>query len=153
MKPPAPSRMAVAMVAMVAMVAPAAAAAAVATVATATVATVAATTVATVVATTVAGESETLRRVLNMAKYLAGRWCRRGAGRVGSCARLGWRIRAFAACMAPASRKRWLDLVEETLHDFDDDQRRVLLRDFRRTAVVVIVRSWTVDYTRSGASR
>lgn len=65
----------------------------------------------------------------------------------------GWRIAVLAACMAPAARRRWLDLITETLYDFEPAQHPALLRDFRRTAPRVIMRSWTVDFTRSGASR
>jgi hypothetical protein len=57
----------------------------------------------------------------------------------------------LAACMAPASR--WRDLIAETQYEFEPAQHPVLLREFRRTARLVIIRSWTVDFTRSGASR
>jgi MFS family permease len=67
--------------------------------------------------------------------------------------RYGWRILVLATLMAPAARQRWLEAIVEALHDFEPAHRPALLRDFRRSAVVVIVRSWTVDFVRSGASR
>ncbi|WP_460366497.1 hypothetical protein [Actinocorallia lasiicapitis] len=54
--------------------------------------------------------------------------------------------------MAPVARRRWLDDIAETLHDYDVADHADLLRDFRTNAFVVILRSWTIDYTRSGAS-
>ncbi|GAB3669999.1 hypothetical protein GCM10027589_38360 [Actinocorallia lasiicapitis] len=64
----------------------------------------------------------------------------------------GWQMRTIAVCMAPVARRRWLDDIAETLHDYDVADHADLLRDFRTNAFVVILRSWTIDYTRSGAS-
>jgi hypothetical protein len=71
----------------------------------------------------------------------------------GAPRRGGWSIAVLAACMAPAARRRWLALIAETLYDFEPAQHTALLRNFRRNAPIEIMRSWTVDFTRSGASR
>lgn len=56
------------------------------------------------------------------------------------------RLIALASkAMAPQSRQRWLDSIDETLHDFEPAQHRVLLRDFLIHAAAVAVHSWTTD--------
>lgn len=67
--------------------------------------------------------------------------------------RYGWRIWVLATLMAPTARQRWLEAIAEALYDFEPAHRPALLRDFQHRAAVVIIRSWTVDFVRSGASR
>ncbi|RFS82161.1 hypothetical protein D0T12_28385 [Actinomadura spongiicola] len=51
-------------------------------------------------------------------------------------------VRVAAALMAPQARRRWLEDVEITLHDFAPEQHRALLRDFLVHAPAVIVVGW-----------
>jgi hypothetical protein len=57
----------------------------------------------------------------------------------------GRTIRLAAAFMPATARQRWLENIAESLHDFEPDQHRAILRDFLRSAPVVIFWSWTVN--------
>jgi hypothetical protein len=64
----------------------------------------------------------------------------------------GWPIQAVAALMPATARHRWLEDVEEALHDHPAEQHSMLLRNFLLHAPAVIAWTWPDDLRRRALS-
>ena len=60
----------------------------------------------------------------------------------------GWRVIVMASLTTPPARERWLEHLAESLYDYEPRDHHAVIRNFLRTAPIVIIRSWTLDLPR-----